>query len=131
MTPKRFTKFTSFVSFCTHVAFKTRPNESKLYKENMKEIIILFISMSVCSMVLSQESASHKSNVSSCAKLLPSDQNYHLMLSTSIDTGEEEQDLNWSIKMDDGKGEEKSDIVDDEKDKKIEPFIECLLGLLQ
>ena len=33
--------------------------------------------------------------------------------------------------MDDGKGEEKSDIVDDEKDKKIEPFIECLLGLLQ
>lgn len=97
----------------------------------MKEIIILFISMSVCSMVLSQESASHKSNVSSCAKLLPSDQNYHLMLSTSIDTGEEEQDLNWSIKMDDGKGEEKSDIVDDEKDKKIEPFIECLLGLLQ
>ena len=94
-------------------------------------IVILLSSMFFCSIVLSQEGASHKSTFSSCAELLPPDQKYQLVLTTNFDTGQKEQDLSWNIKMVDGKGEEKSDKVDDEKDKKIEPFIECLLTLVQ
>ena len=97
----------------------------------IKIITALCLLMSFCSAAMSQEGEQHKTNIGLCSELLPSDHKYKLVLTTTIDTSQEARDLNWSIKMDDGQGEEKSDTADDEKDKRIEPFIECLINVVQ
>lgn len=93
--------------------------------------VLLFLGASLGAASLAHENGNTRGDVHSCTELLPPDQQYHLVLSTTIDTGQKKHDLNWSIKMDDGKGEEKSDFIDDEKDKRIEPFIECLINVVQ
>ena len=96
--------------------------------DEMKKLFFAFlIVLSVTFTILAESSTN---TVQSCIELLPDGREYKLSLQTSIDTKESGDELIWDIKMDDGRGEE-SDIVDDQMDKEIEPFIECLIPLLQ
>lgn len=94
-------------------------------------VFILLFTACFYSGLSANEKSTSKPNVHSCTELLPADQAYKLVLTTNIDTSKEVQGLSWSIKMTDGEGEEDSDAIDNKKDKEIEPFIECLLPLIQ
>ena len=95
----------------------------------MKKIYFaILVVLSVNFTILAKSSAA---TIQSCIEFLPDGGEYQLSLKTSIDTKEIGGKLVWDIEMGDGTGEEKSDLVDDQMDKEIEPFIECLIPLLQ
>ena len=95
----------------------------------MKKLFFLFVVvLNVNFTILAK---SNTSPVQSCIELLPDSQEYQLSLKTSIDTKKSGGELVWDIKMGDGRGEEESDLIDDQIDGEIEPFIECLIPLLQ
>ena len=83
------------------------------------------------------DSSTHKAHkFSDCTKLLPNDADfdgavYNLTLQTTIDSTAPGAELDWGIEMNDGRQEEISDSLDDKLDRKIEPFIGCILQFIQ
>lgn len=96
----------------------------------MKKVLLFLATLVFCLTAYASEINMKKTAMQTCIELLPRGYEFDVTLKTKIDTSNTISELRWEIEMGDGKGEEESDAVDDEKDKTIEPFIECLLPLI-